>query len=388
MGDFNGDGAQDLAVANAFSNNVSVLLGNGLGRFTASAGSPFVVGNDPFSIAVGDFNGDGVADLVTANANSNDITVLLGNGLGGFTAAAGSPFSVGSAPFSVVVGDFDGDGIQDLATANLNSSNITVLLGNSSAGFTAAAGSPFTPGFQSLFLAVGDFNGDGIPDLVAASVYGYLTVLLGNGTGAFSAGVGGPFAGETSQTVSVAVGDFNGDGIQDIATANYSRNSVAVLLGGKTPTSSVLTTSSQLTITLGQSVPLSLAVTNTTGAFNTPTGTATFFDGATDLGTSQASSPYAWNASGLGLGKHMLAATYGGNSRSLGSASNSITIQVFSPCDFQQNGNVNVAEVQVIINEALGITPAVNDLNGDGVVDALDVQIEIIAAVVQGCVLN
>jgi len=81
-----------------------VLLGNGSGGFTAAAGSPFAAGTFPISVVVGDFNGDGIQDLATANQGSGNVTVLLGNGSGGFTAANGSPLAVGATPFSVVVG--------------------------------------------------------------------------------------------------------------------------------------------------------------------------------------------------------------------------------------------------------------------------------------------
>jgi hypothetical protein len=126
VGDFNGDGHQDLAAANA-SNNVTVLLGDGLGGFTAAKGSPFAVGTTPVSLVAGDFNGDGRQDLAAAGGNT--VTVLLGDGSGGFTAAARSPFAVGTGPSSLVVGDFNGDGIEDIATANAASSDVTVLLG-------------------------------------------------------------------------------------------------------------------------------------------------------------------------------------------------------------------------------------------------------------------
>jgi hypothetical protein len=125
------------------------------------------------------------------------------------------------------------------------------------------------------------------------------------------------------------VGDFNGDGISDLATADFNGNSVTVLLGAKASTSSTLSTTSPLTITSGQSVPLTLAVSDTGTAFNAPTGTATFSDGATALGSaSQTSSPYTFSASSLGVGSHTLTASYGGDARSLGSTSSSITITV------------------------------------------------------------
>ena len=110
-------------------------------------------------------------------------------------------------------------------------------------------------------------------------------------------------------------GDFNGDGMQDLATANNSGNNVTVLLGSLSPTTSVLSTTSALTITLGASVPLSLAVSDTGTAFNAPTGTATFLDGGTTLGTaSQNGTPYTFNATSLGPGSHSLTANYGGGS--------------------------------------------------------------------------
>ena len=125
------------------------------------------------------------------------------------------------------------------------------------------------------------------------------------------------------------VGDFNGDGIQDLATANLADNTVTVLLGAVAPTTSLLSTTSPLTITVGQPVPLTLIVTDTTAGFNAPTGTATFSDGATVLGTAtQSASPYTFTAASLGLGSHTLSATYAGDTRNSGSASNSITIQV------------------------------------------------------------
>ncbi len=196
VGDFNGDGIQDLATANQQSSNLTVLLGNGSGGFAPAPGSPFAAVG-PVGLAVGDFNGDGILDLATANEfGSNNITVLLGNGAGGFAQASGSPFAAGSGPTSVVVGDFNGDGIPDLAIGDGGDSTVTVLLGNGSGGFTAASGSPFA--VQGLYLhslAVGDFNGDGIPDLATTNGGSdTVTVLLGNGSGGFTAALGSPFA--------------------------------------------------------------------------------------------------------------------------------------------------------------------------------------------------
>ena len=239
VGDFNGDGRQDLAVANSGSNTVSVLLGNGDGTFQPA--QDFPVGRGPTSVAVGDFNRDGILDLVTTNLGSfavpnNTVSVLLGNGNGTFQLAR--DFLVGSNPNFIAVGDFNGDGLQDLAVANFGSNapdatTVSVLLGNGDGTFQVAG--TFNAQRGPLWVAVGDFNGDGRQDL-AVTIFGDGTaatvlVLLGNGDGTFRAplsfGVGrGP--------VSSSVGDFNGDGIQDLAVSNWDANTgtiVSVLLG-------------------------------------------------------------------------------------------------------------------------------------------------------------
>src|ERR1017187_10141474 len=259
VGDFNGDGKPDLAVANDADGNVTVLLGNGSGGFTAASGSPFAAGANPFSVAVGDFNGDGKPDLAFANYSSNNVTVLLGNASGGFTPASGSPFAVGTGPASVAVGDFNGDGKPDLAVANFN--NVTVLLGNGSGGFTAAAGSPFAVGARPYSVAVADFNGDGNPDLAAANLDSdNVTVLLGNGSGGFTAASGSPFAVGTGPA-SVAVGDFNGDGKPDLAVANlyFTSNNVTVLLN-TAPTITANPASMTFYAGVGQAVPAAIPV--------------------------------------------------------------------------------------------------------------------------------
>jgi hypothetical protein len=114
VGDFNGDGIQDLAVANQSSANVSILLGTGTGSFGAATN--FAAGRLPVSVAVADFDGDGIQDLAVATNVSDNVSILLGTGTGSFGAA--TSFVVGSTPSSVALGDFNGDGIQDLAVAN------------------------------------------------------------------------------------------------------------------------------------------------------------------------------------------------------------------------------------------------------------------------------
>ena len=223
VGDFNGDGKQDLAVANTDSDNVSILLGNGAGSFGSATN--FGAGSDPYSVAVGDFNGDGKQDLAVANLSSNNVSILLGNGAGSFGSATN--FGAGSSPFSVAVGDFNGDGKQDLAVANINSNNVSILLGNGTGSFGSATnfGADTTP----VSVAVGDFNGDGKQDLAVANLNSNnVSILLGNGAGSFGSATN--FGADTTP-ISVAVGDFNGDGKQDLAVANLNSNNVSILLG-------------------------------------------------------------------------------------------------------------------------------------------------------------
>ena len=234
-GDFNGDGAADLAVANSNDNSVTVLLGNGAGAFTEPAGSPIAIGTSPFSLTIADINGDGIEDLITVNSSDNSLTLLFGNGAGGFTASTGGRTSQsGQYPVtSVAVGDFNRDGIQDLAVANFGTDNVAILLGNGSGKFTPSAQSPIGVGINPSSVAIGDFDRDGIQDLAVANDGGNVSVsvLLGNGSGNFSASSGSPFGTAGNSPYSVSVADFNGDGIQDLAVVNAFSNNVDILLG-------------------------------------------------------------------------------------------------------------------------------------------------------------
>jgi hypothetical protein len=226
VGDFNGDGKLDLAVANVGSNNVSILLGNGDGTFQAAV--DYGAGSNPDSVAVGDFRGDGKLDLVVANDLGNNVSILLGNGDGTFQAAVS--YGAGMTLFSVAVGDFNGDGKLDLVVADAVSDYISVLLGNGDGTFKTAV--QYVAGLEPFSVAVADFNGDGKLDLAVANNEGAsVSILLGNGNGTFKAAVN---YGTGTAPGAVAVGDFNGDGKLDLVVGGANSNNVnvvSVLLG-------------------------------------------------------------------------------------------------------------------------------------------------------------
>lgn len=215
IADFNGDGIPDVAVANTTANLITILLGKGDGTFTASPAAPSSTTSQ--IIATGDFNGDELPDLIGINSNNDSLTILFGNGDGTFTEKTPGPV-VGSGSTSIAVGDFNGDGKSDLAVANPQTAMLAILLGNGDGTFTSAAGSPIQlqsmPFVGNGISLTGDFNGDGKVDLVAE---GFL--LLGNGTGSFSLSplnvIG---AGAIDTDIILAAGDFNGDGTTDLAS--------------------------------------------------------------------------------------------------------------------------------------------------------------------------
>ncbi|MFY9646726.1 MAG: VCBS repeat-containing protein [Terriglobales bacterium] len=240
VADFNGDGNLDLAFANSAgsgigaSDGVTVLLGNGDGTFTAAASPTVSYGA---AIAVGDFNGDGIPDLAVSNNASNVyvVTILLGNGDGTFNV--GDSISVPQwsiNPQGIVAMDFNGDGKIDLAvtSANINSPQsdvVTILLGNGDGTFMH--GQTYTTGERDQSLVGGDFNGDGMPDLAIANYDdNTVTILLGNGDGTFIAPTA-PLPATGAGPFAIVAGDFNNDGNLDLATANFYDNTVTILLG-------------------------------------------------------------------------------------------------------------------------------------------------------------
>jgi hypothetical protein len=214
VGDFNGAGNLDLAVAD--SSGVSILVGNGDGTFQV----PQIYGvGSSYAVVAGHFNGDGYLDLAVANYNSDTVSILLGRGDGTFRAQASYP--AGLSPVAVAAGNFRGSAL-DLAVANSGDyeggisipSNVSVLLGKGNGTFQSAVN--YSDSSYPQSVAVGDFNGDGLPDLAVAGGFG-LSLRLGNGDGTFQAPLVIDAAGFH---VAVAAGDFNGDGRLDLVVAN------------------------------------------------------------------------------------------------------------------------------------------------------------------------
>ena len=222
---FNGAGP---TTTKTFTLTVTTLATCNPVSFAAAAN--FGTGTIPLFVAVGDFNGDGKQDLATANEGSDNVSILLGDGAGSFSAATN--LRAGTSPRSVAVGDFNGDGQQDLAVANQFSANVSILLGDGAGNFSAPTN--FAAGMNALSVKLGDFNGDGQQDLaVVNSGSNNVSILLGDGAGNFSAATN---FGAGSSPRSVAVGDFNDDGQQDLAMANRLSNNVSILLRVCAPT--------------------------------------------------------------------------------------------------------------------------------------------------------
>lgn len=314
-GDFNGDGVLDLAVGDGSSLNI--LLGNGDGTF--KQGQTISVGSTFPSLVTADFNGDGIPDLAVLSPSSSVVYVYLGNGDGTFKGSPLAPPATGPNASAMVAGDFNNDGLTDLAVSG---QSVEVFLSNGDGSFMA----PITTAVSAGFIAACDFNGDGNLDLAASTQFSPTlpefgtTILLGDGHGNFSPGqqigiagaaVGGPLL--------IACSDFNGDGKVDLIInfqmGHGTQNSV--MLGNGDGTFGANLGNSDTA-----SAPLAL------GDFNG--------DGLTDLVDSSIryiavtqTASVAFSGGGLppGSGSQQVAANYPGDSNYRASASPAVAIQ-------------------------------------------------------------
>ena len=232
VADFNLDGRADIAVGNSDA-TITLFFGTSSGHL-AYGGNPLTFGTSPTYLVVADFNHDGVPDLIATEVVPQNptgyynLTILLaGTGDGTFEQQEVLPAIY---PVSAVAADFNGDGYDDLAVAELLNNTVLVFL-NSEIGFLSSSPISIPAGSSPQSIAAGDFNGDGKLDLaVADSDSNSVAILLGDGAGNFAASPAGPIpAGNTP--FFVAVGDFNGDGRADMSVVDFLGGNVTILLG-------------------------------------------------------------------------------------------------------------------------------------------------------------
>ncbi|HWO21447.1 MAG TPA: VCBS repeat-containing protein [Kofleriaceae bacterium] len=230
--DMNGDKIADVVTADYHGNSVSVLLGTGGGVLADKATYPTVSGAETSNLAVGDLNGDGSLDVIATNPLSSSVSMFLGSADGTLADAVDIPVGVvgGSAPYSAAIGDFNGDGRNDVAVADVRSGTIIVRLGNGDGTFQTEV--PYLEGgVPPYILITRDLDLDGKLDLVCANRGSDdVSVLLGRGDGAFRKTIVSSTGKETGP-YSVAVADFNMDGVPDVVTANFEASTASVLLG-------------------------------------------------------------------------------------------------------------------------------------------------------------
>lgn len=268
--DLDNDGLLDLVTANRYSNTVWVLKGNGSGNFTGTSIADLgPTLKDLRTTTVGDVNLDSKLDLAVAGSDTNNVLVLKNKG--SLMFEAGTPLNVGNRPKAVAIADLDLDGKPDLVVTNEGDDKVSVFKGDGTGAFRpypippVIPSSPFPTGDFPIAVAVRDFNFDGYPDIATANFNSNdVTVLLGNGGGLFRS----PFSFSVgTRPFHMAVGDFNLDGKPDLATANLNSADVSILLNDcsalpSTADLSITKTDSVVDVAPGLTTSYEIVVTN------------------------------------------------------------------------------------------------------------------------------
>jgi uncharacterized protein (TIGR03437 family) len=308
--DFDGDGLADLVVANAGSNDVSFLFS----EFPIRAVN-LPCGNHPSAVVVADFNGDGKADFAVANRDDNTVAVFTGNGDGTFHKPVLVP--TGSRPIALVTGDLNGDGKTDFAVIDQGSGDIRMWLGGGDGTFRS--GQTLTVASPSAAI-LADLNGDGVLDLAVTSASG-VYIFSGKGDGSFGQPDALPqYAGGSG----IVATTLAGDGRMELLVALPASNSVASVVNGQ-PTTATLELSAPQ-ITMGDKVTLTVNVSPSGSA-----GLVSFFDGFAQVGAAKLiNGRGSYQTAMLRAGAHSITAHYMGGF-GYGSSSTSASPLVVKP---------------------------------------------------------
>jgi hypothetical protein len=369
-GDFNSDGKQDLAIVNTTSETITILQGDGFGGFTPMTGSPFATLAYPVSAAVGDFNGDGKADLAVISGTDNVVSILLNNGTG--FAVSGSPYTTGMSPSAIAVSDFNGDGKQDLVISNGNENTATILIGDGTGGFSVGPQSPVTDLSSPASVAIADFNGDGTQDLAITNVGGGSTSIR-------------PLQITQSATAMLSSVVIPGAATAHLVSASYPGDSLYTastspaisLTGNPITTTNTLSISPSTSVEFGRVLQITAAIDPPSVSNYISTGTVKFFDGGTLIGQSNISNGQALLSLGpITVANHSLLATYSGDINFVASNSTVVTVKVnkagTSATLTATNGGGAAYTFTAVVGSTTGGTPTgtVNFLDGANLISS------------------
>ena len=364
--DVNGDGKADVIYSyydedyttSTFYEGIAVQLSNGDGTFQAPkviqifSGAALPAGNLPIVTEIGDVVGNGIPDLLVVKSSyasgvdTTQLQLYLGKGDGTFGAASTppvadniSPPAFGELSGQIAIADMNGDGKPDLITLGTTNDQsqgeLAISLGNGDGTFQTPTILDFGSGSSVGYsLAVADFNGDGKPDVAVGGFDPPIDtgIFLGNGDGTLQSFTAGGLT-EPAEAINfvgygaAAAVDINGDGLPDLVLGSVALINLGTAPAALTTTTTALTASAA-TAAVGQNITFTATVTAST----TPSGTVTFYDSGTAIGTGtlNGSGVATYSTSSLAVGNHSITATYAGNSTFAASTSSAVPVTISS----------------------------------------------------------